>query len=93
MNIKSLATQNYLVLKINTYNTLARTFSRISQTLHPTTCGRCPGNGQRRLLIVQCGSMGGVLVLDGTAQSETAEPYSAPVKGSQAIGRRSPKAT
>lgn len=93
MNIKSSATQSCLVLKINTYNTLARTFFRISQTLHPTTCGQCPENGQRRLLIVQCGSTGGVLVLDGTAQSETAGPYSAPVTGSRAIGRRSPRIT
>jgi hypothetical protein len=93
MNIKSSATQSCLVLKINTYNTLARTFFRISQTLHPTTCGRCPENGQRRLLIVQCGSTDGVLVLDGTAQSETAGLYSAPVTGSRAIGRRSPRIT
>jgi len=90
MSIKSSVSQSCLVLKINTYNPLAR-FFRISQALHPVTCGRCPGNGQRRLLIVQCGSMGGVLVLDGRAHLEIAQPYSAPVKGSQAIGRHSPK--
>lgn len=92
-NIKFLASQSCLVLRINAYNMPARTFFRVSRTLHQTTCGQCPENGQPRSQIAHIGSMGGVMVPDGKALSVVAAPSSAPVKGSQASGRRSPRIT
>jgi hypothetical protein len=92
-NIKSLVSQSCLVPRINMYNIPARISFRISRTLHQTTCGRCPENGQPRSQIAHIGSMGGVVALDGKALSEAAAPSSAPVKGSQATGQRSPRIT
>ena len=70
---------------------LARIFFQISRTLRPTTCGQCPGNGQPRLRIARIGSMGGLMVPDGKVLSEVMVPSSAPVKGSQATRRHSPR--